>query len=37
MFIIVFAVALMLALACFVNATTLGVKIRAVSENPQTA
>ena len=36
-FIIVFAVALMLALAWFVNATTLGVKIRAVSENPQTA
>jgi branched-chain amino acid transport system permease protein len=37
MFIIVFAVALMLTLAWFVNATTLGVKIRAVSENPQTA
>ena len=36
-FIVAFAVALMLALAWFVNTTTLGVKIRAVSENPQTA
>jgi branched-chain amino acid transport system permease protein len=36
-FIIVFALALMLGLAWFVNATTLGIKIRAVSENMQTA
>jgi branched-chain amino acid transport system permease protein len=36
-FIVVFAVALMLGLAWFVNATTLGIKIRAVSENMQTA
>ena len=36
-FIVVFALALMLGLAWFVNATTLGIKIRAVSENMQTA
>ncbi len=36
-FIVVFAVALMLGLAWFVNATALGIKIRAVSENMQTA
>jgi len=36
-FIVVFAVALMVTLAWFVNGTTLGVKIRAVSENPRTA
>jgi branched-chain amino acid transport system permease protein len=36
-FIILFALALMLGLAWFVNATTLGIKIRAVSENMQTA
>jgi branched-chain amino acid transport system permease protein len=36
-FIVVFAIVLMLALAWFVNTTTLGIKIRAVSENPQTA
>ena len=36
-FIVLFAVALMAGLAWFVNATTLGIKIRAVSENMQTA
>ncbi|MBV9246926.1 MAG: branched-chain amino acid ABC transporter permease, partial [Methylobacteriaceae bacterium] len=36
-FIIVFAVGLMVGLGWFVNATTLGIKIRAVSENLQTA
>jgi branched-chain amino acid transport system permease protein len=36
-FIVIFAVALMGGLAWFVNATTLGIKIRAVSENLQTA
>ncbi|MBV8568243.1 MAG: branched-chain amino acid ABC transporter permease [Methylobacteriaceae bacterium] len=36
-FIVVFAVALMVGLGWFVNATTLGIKIRAVSENLQTA
>jgi branched-chain amino acid transport system permease protein len=36
-FILLFAVALMVGLAWFVNGTTLGVKIRAVSENMQTA
>jgi branched-chain amino acid transport system permease protein len=36
-FIVLFAIALMLGLGWFVNATTLGIKIRAVSENMQTA
>jgi len=36
-FILVLAVALMAGLAWFVNATTLGVKIRAVSEDMRTA
>ncbi len=36
-FIVFFAIALMIGLAWFVNATTLGIKIRAVSENLQTA
>jgi branched-chain amino acid transport system permease protein len=36
-FIVAFAVALMLGLAWFVNTTTFGIKIRAVSENMQTA
>jgi branched-chain amino acid transport system permease protein len=36
-FIVGLAITLMLGLTWFVNGTTLGVKIRAVSENPQTA